>query len=365
MKICDNILAVKNSNLRTGFTTGSASTAAILGALQALFRKDIKSTVNIIAPAGVLTIPLNYVLLGRDFSEAEVIKDGGDDPDCTHGISIIAKVYKKNDINIKMLHALKLSDKFLFYTGAGIGIVTEEGLSVNVGEPAVNPVPREMIKKNVESFLEKYNISEKPSIILEVPQGNTVAKHTLNERLGIIGGISILGTTGIVKPVSMEAFTSTIDVSLNIAKKKGLKKVVLSFGRQSELCAGKIFKLPKESFVLIGDFFKYSIDRAKSMGFEVVLSGQPGKILKSAMDIENTNVKYGAFSVEKTLEFLKEFCSTQDLKELRKAKTARHLWKICEEKGVDIWDKIAKYIANRESIEVLIFSYEGALIGRS
>lgn len=356
---------MKDSNLRSGFTTGSAATAAILGALQALYRQDIKSTVNIIAPAGVLSIPLNYVLLGKDFSEVEVIKDGGDDPDCTHGISIIAKVFKRNHINKTKLHALKLSEKFLFYTGVGIGIVKEEGLVVNVGEPAVNPVPREMIKKNVESFIEKHSIGEKPSIILEVPHGNIVAKHTLNERLGIIGGISILGTTGIVKPVSMEAFTNTIDVSLNIAKKKGLKKVVLSFGRQSELCAEKILKLPKESYILIGDFFRYSVDKAKSMGFEVVLAGQPGKILKSAIDIENTNVKYGAFSVEKTLEFLKIFCSAQELKLLSKAKTARHLWKICEEKGLNIWNSIAKYIAERESIEVLIFSYEGVLIGRS
>jgi len=356
---------VKESNLRTGFTTGSAATAAILGALQALFTQDIKSTVNIFAPVGVLTIPLNYVLLGKDFSEAEVIKDGGDDPDCTHGISIIAKVFKSDNIKKMKLHLLNLSDKFLFYTGIGIGIVTQEGLSVNVGEPAVNPVPRDMIKKNVESFLEKYGIVDKLSIVLEVPQGSIVAKQTLNERLGIIGGISILGTTGIVKPVSMEAFTNTIDVSLNIAKKKGLKKVVLSFGRQSELCAEKILKLPKESYILIGDFFRYSVDKAKSMGFEVVLTGQPGKILKAAIDIENTNVKYGVFSVEKTLEFLKKFCTDRELKMLSKAKTARHLWQICEEKGFDIWNDIAKYIAKREDIGVLIFSYEGGLIGRS
>lgn len=352
--------------LREGFTSGSASTAVIISALKAIYKGKVCSFVEITSPAGRLRIPVNYVCYNNNVSIASVIKDAGDDPDCTHGLEFIAKVYRNKSVDsLKGTVLLNLSPKFYFFSGRGIGIVTKEGLSIKVGEPAINPVPRKMIKENVENFLKENDIIEKPYILVEVPAGIEVAKHTLNERLGIIGGISILGTTGIVKPISMDAFTATIDLSLNMAKKKRIKDIVLSFGRQSELSAKKILNLPEESFIMMGDFFRYAVNKAKSMGFKIILSGQPGKILKAGMDSENTNVRYGEFSVEKTVEFLSNFCDKEDLKKLSSAKTARHLAEIIEKNNIKIWNKIAKYLGEREKISVLIFSYEGELIGRS
>lgn len=352
--------------LREGFTTGSATTAVIISALFALYKKKVNSFVHIFAPAGTLKIPINYVCYSEKLSIASVIKDGGDDPDCTHGLEIIAKVYREPIDDLKKnTTSLNLSSKFEFFTGKGIGIVTKEGLSIRAGEPAINPIPRKMIKENVEKFLKENNINEKPYIVVEVPMGNEIARHTLNERLGIIGGISILGTTGIVKPVSMDAFTATIDLALNMAKKKKIKDIVLSFGRQSEQGAKRYLKnLPEESFVMMGDFFRYTVDKARSMDFNVTVSGQPGKILKAGMDSENTNVRFGEFSIEKTIRFLSNFCDKRDLKKLMHAKTARHLTELMEKNNIKVWDKIAKYIGEKERISVLIFSYEGDLIGR-
>lgn len=352
--------------LREGFTTGSATTAAIITALNALYKGKIGSFIEIISPAGILKIPVNYVCYNDIFSIASVIKDGGDDPDCTHGIEIIARV-SKNKIQewIENYNQLNLSSEFYFFSGKGIGVVTKDGLSVKVGEPAINPVPRKMIKENAENFLKENKINEKPFILIEVPGGFEVSKHTLNERLGIVGGISILGTTGIVKPVSMDAFTATIDLALSMAKKKRVKNIILSFGRQSELSAKKILNLPEESYIMMGDFFRYAVDKAKSMGFNITVSGQPGKILKAGMESENTNVRFGEFSIKKTLQFLSKFCEEKDLKVLAEAKTARHLAEIVEKNNIKIWDKIAKLLSKREKISVLIFSYEGELLGRS
>lgn len=352
--------------LRQGFTTGSATTAVIISALNALYKGRYNSFVEISCPAGFLKIPVNYVCFDENFALSSVIKDGGDDPDCTHGIEFIAKISKNSvDKWIKDYNHLNLSNNFYFFSGVGIGIVTKNGLSVKIGEPAINPIPRKMIKENVEKFLKENKILDKPYILVEVPEGYEISKHTLNERLGIIGGISILGTTGIVKPISMDAFTATIDLSLNMAKKKKIQDIVLSFGRQSELSAKRVLNLPEESFVMMGDFFRYAVDKAKSMGFNITVSGQPGKILKAGMDSDNTNVKYGEFSIEKTIKFLSNFCSKEDLKKISFAKTARHLAEIVAKNNIKIWDKIARYLGEKEKISVLIFSYEGELIGRS
>ncbi|MCX7771243.1 MAG: cobalt-precorrin-5B (C(1))-methyltransferase CbiD [Proteobacteria bacterium] len=352
--------------LREGFTTGSAVTASIISALSYLYKKKVLSYVNIKAPAGILKIPVNYVCGNSNIAIASIIKDGGDDPDCTHGAEFIAIVSKNGkEIFFKGSYPLFLSNRFHFFSGIGIGVVTKEGLSIKKGEPAINPVPRMMIKENVESFLKENQIKEIPYIIVEVPKGIEIAKHTLNERLGIVGGISILGTTGVVKPVSMDAFTATIDISLKVAKKKKIRDIVLSFGRQSEMSAQRFLKLPEESFILMGDFFRYTLDRAKAMGFSITISGQPGKILKASMDSENTNVKYGEFSIDKTIKFLSNFCKKEELIKLSKAKTARHLAEIVEENKIKLWEKIAKYLAEKEKVSVLIFSYEGELLGRA
>lgn len=361
----------KTEALRTGFTTGTSVTAAVLACVYAIYGKTVKSSVIVKAPAGNIEVPVRYVFTGDDMAEASVIKDGGDDPDCTHGIKVIATVYKQRkkiaNSFYRDLKELSVSNSFNCYTGKGIGIVTKEGLPVKVGEPAVNPVPRKVLKENIEDLIKVLGINEKPTVILTVPEGAIVAKHTLNAKLGISDGISILGTTGIVKPVSMDAFTATIDLSLNIAKSKRLKDVVLCFGRTSEDGARKVLNYPEESYVMMGDFLGYAVDKAKKMKFNVTVAGQIAKIFKAALEVENTNVKYSVFSPKQVAGLLTKL-SVEDkyIKMFSEANTARHLYEIAEElKFKGLWENLVKYVAGKYKIKVLLFSYSGELLARA
>ncbi|GAB4435246.1 MAG: cobalt-precorrin-5B (C(1))-methyltransferase [bacterium] len=358
----------KEGKLRTGYTTGTAATAAAVAGVYALYTKMVKSKVAVEAPAGRIEVPLKSVFYGEDVAEASVIKDGGDDPDCTHGIKIVATVFKQGvSMSEREVTDLNISYTANFRTGVGIGIVTKEGLPVKVGEPAVNPVPRKMLKENVEKLIKTLGIKENPTIILSVPEGREVAKHTLNERLGVVKGISILGSTGIVNPVSLDAFTATIELSLNIAKKKKLNEVVLCFGRTSEEGARALLGYPEEAYVMMGDFFRYALDRAVKKGFNVILAGQPAKIFKAALEVENTNVKYGVFSPQEISGLLKRLSIEEHyIKRLSKANTARHLYEIVEkEKITGLWERLVQYISERYKIKVLLFSYSGELLAKA
>lgn len=358
----------KESNLRTGYTTGTAVTAAAVAGIYALYAKMVQSKVAVEAPAGRIEVPLNSVFYGDDMAEVSVIKDGGDDPDCTHGLKIVATVFRQGEEKDEgKVTVLNISSTVKFYTGEGIGIVTKEGLPVKVGEPAVNPVPRKMLKENVEKLVKTLGIKESPAIILSVPEGRKVAMHTLNEKLGVVKGISILGSTGIVNPVSLDAFTTTIDLSLNIAKKKKLNEVVLCFGRTSEEGARALLGYSEEAYIMMGDFFRYALDRAVNKGFNVILAGQPAKIFKAALEVENTNVKYGVFSPQQISELLKRLSLEERyIRKLSKANTARHLYEIVEkEKIIGLWERLVKYISERYKIKVLLFSYSGELLAKA
>ncbi len=358
----------ENKGLRTGFTTGTAATAASLAALIALYEAETASFVLVSSPSGIIKVPVGSVFFSRDFAVASVTKDGGDDPDCTHGVEIVASVYKGGfNVDTSGFVELKISNSFRCYTGEGIGVVTTVGLPVRVGEPAVNPVPRKMLKENLENVVKKLGLKEAPVIVLTVPTGKEVAKHTLNERLGIKGGISILGTTGVVRPVSMEAYTATIDMLLERAKAKGLKEVVLCFGRTSEEAAMSLLNYPEEAYIVMGDFFGYALNKAKRMKFKVTVAGQPAKILKAAMDIDNTNVKYSVFAPEQLTDLLRRLSFDEgQINNISKAKTAKHIIEIVEQKRIKgLWERLVGYLAERHNIYVLLFSYEGELLARS
>ena len=202
---------------------------------------------------------------------------------------------------------------------------------------------------------------------MSVPDGIEIAKKTLNERLGIIGGISILGTTGVVKPISMSAFTSSIDLALNIAKEKNINEIVLSFGRQSEESAMKILNLAEESFVMMGDHFDYALRKARQIGFKkIIISCQFGKLLKALLGYKNTNVKYGEFKIEEVINFLnKKKINPEDIKRLVLANTARHLLEIIENFQLkEILNLLVEEFSQKYKVNVLLFSYDGRLLAR-
>jgi cobalt-precorrin-5B (C1)-methyltransferase len=266
----------EKKKLRSGYTTGACAAAAALGAARMLKEQRVVDLVELELPAGMTA---SFKLMGQSFKPEEascyVVKDAGDDPDVTDGVEVNAAVSftDLDGINIR--------------GGIGVGTVTKPGLPVAVGEPAINPVPRRMIEDAVRSVFPDAGLQ----VTIAIPDGVERSQRTLNERLGIIGGLSILGTTGIVRPVSNQAWTDTIDVAIDVALATGNRQVVLVTGRTSERVAQAHLSLPEEAFVMMGDHVGYALDacRRKNVS-QVVVAAQFAKLLKIACGHQQTHV---------------------------------------------------------------------------
>lgn len=256
---------------------------------------------------------------GKQIAEASVIKDAGDDPDVTNGAEIVADArllpLTQSSLKAPTVAPSKGEGKgegeqpplVIIKGGKGVGVVTKPGLSVPVGEPAINPVPRKMIRQAVAEALREHALPDGQSIeiTIAVPNGEDLATKTLNARLGIIGGISILGTSGIVRPLSAEAWTASITAAMDVAVAMGCGEIVLSTGRVSEKAHMKRFSLPVESYLMMGDYVEFSLIDAKKHNFNKIhLSAHWAKILKIAMRIPHTHVRHGAIDLHQTTLFL-------------------------------------------------------------
>jgi cobalt-precorrin-5B (C1)-methyltransferase len=234
---------------------------------------------------------------------ASVTKDGGDDPDVTNGAAIraSARITETAEAGYEVV---------VIRGGQGVGKVTKPGLSVSVGEPAITPVPKSMIRQAVQEALSGDGGlagSRGVEITISVPKGEELAKKTLNARLGILGGISILGTSGIVRPLSSEAWTSTITASMDVAKALGIAEIVLSVGRVSEKAHMKRYAFAEEAYVMMGDYVEFSLTDARKYAFKKVhVSAQWAKMLKILMSTPQTHVRHGAINLRKGVERLNE-----------------------------------------------------------
>lgn len=229
---------------------------------------------------------------------AAVVKDAGDDPDVTNGATI--EVFVTADP--------QSSERISLRGGQGIGRVTKPGLAVAVGEAAINPVPRRMIRMAVEEALTQNGCDQscRFAVTVSIPTGEALAAKTLNSRLGIVGGLSVLGTTGIVRPVSAEAWTATITASMNVAEGTGCGEIVLSTGRTSERAVQQRLCLPEEALVMMGDYLQFSLQEAGRFGFgRVHIAGMWAKILKAALEIPQTHVRNGALEVSQAIALIK------------------------------------------------------------
>ncbi|MDR2368911.1 MAG: cobalt-precorrin-5B (C(1))-methyltransferase [Deltaproteobacteria bacterium] len=267
----------RETNLRWGFSTGAAATAAALAAALTLKNGRPPDGVLIALPQGRnLSVRIDEAsFCGDGGAKATVVKDGGDDPDVTNGarISVVVRPARGAGLTIE--------------GGAGVGRVTRPGLVLPVGEWAVNPVPRAMMAKNLAPFLDGQGLVATVSI----ENGERLALKTLNPRLGIVGGLSVLGTTGLVKPFSHQAYVATIDSALSVARATGAREVVLSTGGRSEGLARLARPdLPEEAFVQIADFFRAGLALSVRHGFGTIgLAGFFGKAVKQAANFPYTH----------------------------------------------------------------------------
>jgi cobalt-precorrin-5B (C1)-methyltransferase len=265
-------------NLKTGFSTGTAATAAAVAAAELLFNGAAPEKAEVILPKGRrMAINVEESSLDGTGAAAVVKKIAGDDPDVTNKARIMAAV------------SLSPGKGIAITGGPGVGRLTKPGLALPPGEWAINPVPRSMIRENLAPFLERAR--EGLAVVVSIEKGEILAGKTLNPRLGILGGLSVLGTTGLVRPFSNKAYIDTIDAAMNVGRALGLEEVVLATGGRSE-DFGRMARpdLPEEAFVQIADFFKDGLNHAVGHGFKTIgLSVFFGKAVKQAAGIPYTH----------------------------------------------------------------------------
>ncbi|MEB3102069.1 cobalt-precorrin-5B (C(1))-methyltransferase [Ferviditalea candida] len=352
--------------MKHGFTTGACATAAAKGAVTMLISQQSVHEAEVWLPAGFAhTFELIECEFTRDMAQCATIKDAGDDPDATHKAKIVAAAFWKDGIGIEL------------DGGVGVGRVTKPGLPVKVGEAAINPVPRRMVVKAVEAVLEEHEIRRGVKVVISVPDGEEIAKKTLNARLGIVGGISILGTRGIVVPFSTAAYKASVIQALQVAKASGCKHVVLTTGGSSEKYAMCMYPdLSEEAFIQMGDFVGFTLQHAKRLGMETIsLVGMMGKFSKVAQGIMMVHSKSAPVDFAFLARAAGEAGASSHLQALiAEANTASHAADLAIEAGEPrFFDVLSKYVCQHAlehigggvKVETVLVSMKGETLGRS
>lgn len=275
---------VKNGKeLKCGFTTGSCATAAATSALEMILSGQALSAVAIRLPSGEEAVfELEDITREKDFARVAVTKDGGDDPDVTTGTRIYGEVKLTPEKGVISIDG-----------GMGVGRVTKRGLKCAVGEAAINPVPRRMIEENLKNIMENHGYEGGVSVVISVPEGEALALKTYNPRLGIVGGISILGTTGVVEPMSEKAIVDTIKVLVDKKYEEDSEIILISPGNYGRDFCREYFGIDISKSIPISNFVGEAIDYIKYKGFKKILFvGHTGKIVKCAAGIMNTHSYY-------------------------------------------------------------------------
>lgn len=275
----DDYAYVNGKKLRKGFTTGTCATAATAAAISMILNQDIEEKVTVSTANGVeVTMDIKNPSFGELTASAAVEKDGGDDADATHGLLIYSTVTLLPD-----------STEIIIDGGEGVGRVTQKGLKCDVGMAAINPTPRAMIEKTARQLLGPDCGAE---IIISVPGGEETAKLTYNSRLGIVGGISILGTTGIVNPMSEDSWKASITIELTMLYNQGYRSVVLAPGNYGEDFATNVLGIPPHRIVNMSNFVGHVLKEVQRIGFtRVLMVGHMGKFVKVAGGIFSTHSK--------------------------------------------------------------------------
>lgn len=351
--------------LKRGWTTGACATAATKAALSALLEGDFPDPVLITLPKGETpAFPLALEQLNKKSAKAGIVKDAGDDPDVTHGATIIAEIK----------HSTKGSG-IKFIAGEGVGTVTKEGLPIQVGEAAINPVPRSLMSAEINKLCEKHNIAPDFEVTISVPGGEKIAERTWNPRLGIIGGISILGTTGIVHPFSCSAWIHSIHRGIDVSRANGITHVLGATGSTSEKGALALYDFSTEAMLDMGDFVGGLLKYLRVNPIDnITFAGGFAKFTKLAQG--SLDLHSGRSQVD--LDWLADQAiplglSSDDADKVRQANTALEALQIMQNK-IPIENHIAKLARQtaiktlrdaKVNVEVIIFARDGALLART
>ena len=381
--------------LREGFTTGTAAAAAAYAAVILLLGESLPSVVEVTLPpfaedgtplAGgkasgatssepppSLVIPIAQGGMETGAAFACVIKDGGDDPDATHGARIVVHASRRpfpgsggntmpaSPDGSSWIPALPegpcsapvqmrlFARRLYIYGGEGVGRVTLPGLPVAVGEPAVNPEPRRQIAVAASKAAQSLGYAGPLHLLISVPDGKERARHTLNGRLGVVGGISILGTRGTVRPYSHDAWKAAISQGLDVAEALGLREVLFSTGRRSERLGFFLYPgLPEQAGIQVADYAAFSLREASLRPFtRIIWTCFPGKLLKLAQGLEWTHARTAPADIALLADYWRESGGTEDLHPaLRDMPTAAGAFALMGKKDAALRDAVLRRLAH-------------------
>ncbi|MSP47710.1 MAG: cobalt-precorrin-5B (C(1))-methyltransferase [Alphaproteobacteria bacterium] len=351
-------------SLRHGWTTGACAAAAARAAFEALHTGRFPDPVSIALPRGERpAFALARHERGSGWAEAAVVKDAGDDPDVTHGALIVVRV------------ADNPAGGIAYRAGEGVGTVTRPGLALAVGEPAINPKPREIIARALADAATDLGRLADAVVTISIPGGEEIAKRTLNSRLGIIGGLSILGTTGIVIPYSCSSWIHSIHRGIDVARAAGLAHVAGSTGRVSEEAVQRLHRLPEEALIDMGDFaggmLKYL--RAHPVP-RLTLAGGFGKLAKLASGHLDLHSGASQVDLDGLVTALASLGADPDLvAKAREAGSGGAVLALADEAGLPLADLIARRsrevalatLAGGVAIDVAVFDRGGQLLAHA
>jgi cobalt-precorrin-5B (C1)-methyltransferase len=352
--------------LRRGWTTGACATAAAKAAYAALLTGEFPDPVEVTLPRGER--PCFALAVNRKdatSATAGVIKDAGDDPDVTHGALVLATV-----------RAGEPGSGVTFRAGEGVGTVTRAGLPVAPGEPAINPVPRRMIRDAIAEVATAAKDAGDVEVEIAIPGGEALAEKTVNRRLGIIGGLSILGTTGIVVPYSCSAWIHSIYSGIDVARAAGLTLVAGSTGRSSEAAVQKLHDLPEMALIDMGDFVGGMLKYLRRHPLpRVTIAGGVGKMTKLAQGLLDLHSKRGSVDLAMLATLAQAVGGSAALAErIVGSNTAAEAFMHAAAEGIALGDEVAR-TAQRTAmgvvegrgiaIEIVLFDRDGRLVGHA
>lgn len=355
----------KKRGMRTGYTTGACATAAARAAMLTLLDGQAPPSVTITLPVGEkVTFPVHRSEHHTDGSiTASVIKDAGDDPDVTHGAELCTTVSWRGTSGIEI------------DGGVGVGRVTKPGLGLEIGASAINAVPRAMIEQAIQELLTERGETRGIRVVISVPDGLERSRKTLNARLGIIGGLSILGTTGIVRPYSTAAYKASISKAVDVAIACGCQEhIVLTTGSRSEKFARRYVSLPDEAYIQMGEFTGHALrDCAAKSVPQVTLVGMIGKLSKIGDGRMQTHVAGAEVDLQKLAEVARSCGANEDVVEqVRQANTARHFQELMLAHDLPIvFDVICQrartvaqnYVHGKIAVDVIMCDFDSSLLG--
>jgi cobalt-precorrin-5B (C1)-methyltransferase len=359
-------MAAPDRPLRYGWTTGTCAAAAAKAAYTALLTGAFPDPVEVTLPKGQRpAFALATTELSEGAATAGVVKDAGDDPDVTHGALILATVRLGPP-----------GSGVTFRAGEGVGMVTRPGLAISQGEPAINPVPRQMLREAIGEVADEHGGTGDVEIEIAIPGGEALAAKTVNARLGVVGGLSILGTTGIVVPYSCSAWIHSIHRGIDVARASGLTHIAGSTGAASEAAVKALHDLPETALIDMGDFVGGMLKYVRTHPVpRVTVAGGVGKMTKLAQGLLDLHSRRGSVDLGVLAKLAETRGGTRAFCErILAANTAAEAFSHAAEEGVALGDEVARaawetaaavVAGTGVEVEIAVFDRDGKLVGHA